>query len=57
MTFLCGDAPNVLVLRRAKDVKRREEEGWNMLGYIIICYEREKTNYNGLEDFLLLLQV
>ena len=29
--FFCGDAPNVLVLRRAKDGKRSEEEGWNML--------------------------
>lgn len=29
--FFCGDAPNVLVLRRAKDGKRSEEKGWNML--------------------------
>lgn len=34
--FFCGDAPNVLVLRRATHVKRKEEEVWNMLGCIKI---------------------
>lgn len=50
--FFCGDVPNVLVLGRARDDKRRREEGWNMLGYILICYEREKQT---ITDFLFLL--
>lgn len=40
--FVCGDAPNVLV-RRAKEVKRKDKMGWNMLGYIIIFCGREKN--------------
>lgn len=34
--FFSGDASNVLVPMRARDVERREEEGWTVLGCRIL---------------------